>query len=81
MQKGHDKKPKSIDQRENDSKQLPKMVSDFYFILDLLGFKFALPTYNLEVKLLIRKWQELRNKGEYKQADQIRKQLQKLDIL
>ncbi|CAH1765217.1 7378_t:CDS:2 [Entrophospora sp. SA101] len=44
-------------------------------------FKFALPTYNLEVKLLIKNWQDLRSKGNYKQADQIRKQLQALDIL
>jgi cysteinyl-tRNA synthetase len=45
---------KSIDKKESDNKELPKMVSDFYFILDLLGFKFILPTYNSEIKLLIK---------------------------
>jgi cysteinyl-tRNA synthetase len=52
-----------------------------HFILDLLGFKFDLPTYNLEVKSLIKKWQDLRGKGDYNQADGVRKQLQEMGVL
>jgi cysteinyl-tRNA synthetase len=49
--------------------------------LDLLGFKFDLTTYDPEVKLLIEKWQKLRNEGDYIKADKVRKQLQELDII
>jgi len=45
---------KSIDKRENDSKQLQRIISDFYFMLNLLGFKFSLVPYNLENKSLIK---------------------------
>ncbi|CAI2163600.1 2068_t:CDS:1 [Funneliformis geosporum] len=72
---------KSIDKRENDSEKLQKTINDFYFILSLLGFRFDLPPYSLEVKLLIKKWQDLRNKSDYTQADKIRKKLQEMDVL
>src|SRR6185437_11583037 len=72
---------KSIDKRENDSKQLQEMINNFYFIIDLLGFKFDLVPYNLESKALIKDWQELRKKGDYQQADKIRKKLQEMDII
>ena len=72
---------KSIDKKENDSEELQKIINNFYFVLDVLGFKFDFPVYNFSTKLLIRKWQKLRNKGEYIQADAIRKKLQELDIL
>ncbi|CFW92850.1 Cysteine--tRNA ligase [endosymbiont DhMRE of Dentiscutata heterogama] len=70
-----------IDRRENDKKNFSETINNFYFILDLLGFKFTLPTYNLEIKLLIKKWQDWRNKGDYIQADKARKRLQELDII
>src|SRR6185437_5520034 len=72
---------KSIDKKESDSKELQKIINNFYFVLDVLGFKFDFLVYNFSTKLLIRKWQKLRNKGEYIQADAIRKKLQELDIL
>jgi len=72
---------KSVDKRENDSEKLRKVINDFYFILSLLGFRFDLPSYSLEVKLLIKKWQDLRNKSDYTQADKIRKKLQEMDVL
>ena len=72
---------KSVDKRENDSEKLRKVINDFHFILSLLGFRFDLPSYNLEVKLLIKKWQDLRNKNDYTQADKIRKKLQEMDVL
>ncbi|CAH1762790.1 7289_t:CDS:2, partial [Entrophospora sp. SA101] len=39
-------------------------ISDFYFILTLLGFKFNLSPYNLATKLLIKKWQKLRTEDK-----------------
>ena len=45
---------KIIDKKEDDSEELQKAISDFYFTLDLLGFKFDLTPYNLTTKLLIR---------------------------
>ena len=72
---------KSIDKKENDSEKLLGEISSFYFILDLLGFKFYLTSYNLEIKSLIKNWEELRKKGNYRQADEVRKKLQEMDIL
>jgi len=72
---------KSIDKKETSNVKFLEAVRDFYLILNILGFKFSLPTYNSEIKLLIKKWQDLREKGDYSQADQIRKQLQEQEIL
>ena len=72
---------KNIDKQKNDSKRFQERISDFYFILDILGFSFYLPSYSLEVKTLIEKWQELRKSGEYIQADKIRSELQKKNII
>ena len=71
---------KSIDKKESDSKELQKMVDDFYFILDLLGFKFDFIPYNFATKLLIKQWQDLRERSDYDQADLIRRKLQELDV-
>ena len=46
---------KIIDKKENDNEELQKVISDFYFGLDSLGFKFDLVPYNSAIKLLIRK--------------------------
>jgi cysteinyl-tRNA synthetase len=46
---------KIIDRKENDGKVFQEAINNLHFILDLLGFKFDLPTYNLEVKSLIKK--------------------------
>ncbi|CAG8766793.1 10249_t:CDS:1, partial [Ambispora leptoticha] len=70
-----------IDKKENDNEQLQGIISDFYFSLDLLGFKFNLTPYNSEIKLLIKNWQELRRKEDYQQADKVRKKLQEMDII
>ena len=72
---------KSIDRKKSDNEELQKEISNFYFILNLLGFKLNLTPYNLETKLLIKNWQELRKKGDYQQADKIRKKLQEMDII
>ena len=45
---------KSIDKKENNNEQLLGEISNFYFILDLLGFKFNLTPYNLEITSLIK---------------------------
>ena len=71
---------KSIDKRKIDE-ILCKKISNFYFILDILGFNFVLPNYNFGVKLLIREWQELQRNNKYLEADKIRNKLQKLNIL
>ena len=72
---------KSVDKKENSNQKFQEEVSDFYLILEILGFKFSLPSYNLEIKALIKKWQELRKDGEYSQADKIRSELQKKGII
>jgi hypothetical protein len=59
---------KSIDQREKDDGKLQKVVNDFYFTLNLLGFKFDLPTHNLEVKLLLR-YEKLQQQKGINSAD------------
>jgi len=45
---------KMIDQGKQN-KDFLISVNDFYFILDILGFKFSLPSYNLETQKLIKK--------------------------
>jgi cysteinyl-tRNA synthetase len=72
---------KSIDKKENDSDQLLETINNFYFALNLLGFKFSLTPYDLKTKSLIKNWQELRKKGDYQQADMIRKKLQEIGII
>ena len=49
---------KSIDTKKGHHDKLQKAVNNFYFVLNLLGFKFDLAPYNLETKLLIKNWQE-----------------------
>jgi cysteinyl-tRNA synthetase len=63
------------------AKEFGETVNNFYFILDILGFKFDLPNYNSAVKLLIKKWQKFREKKQYSEADKIRERLQKMDII
>jgi cysteinyl-tRNA synthetase len=70
---------KSIDE-EKSVTELEETISDLYFILNILGFKFALPTYDFSTKLLINRWQKFRANKQYQQADQIRSQLQKLGV-
>jgi len=68
----------------SEEKTLPeteKAINNFHFILNILGFKFELPIYDFSDKLLIKKWQTLRSNRQYEQADKIRKQLQKKNIL
>ncbi|CAI2201435.1 19978_t:CDS:1, partial [Funneliformis geosporum] len=60
---------KIIDKKENDNQELAETISNFHFLLELLGFKFNLTPYNSEVKLLIKTWQELRKRGDYQPAD------------
>ena len=72
---------KSIDQKKTSSQVFQETVSDFFFILDILGFKFDPLTYNLENKFLINKWQRLRKENKYSQADEIRSELQRSGII
>ncbi|WP_147410357.1 cysteine--tRNA ligase [endosymbiont GvMRE of Glomus versiforme] len=53
----------------------------YYFILDLLGFKFELVNYEWQICYLLTKWQKLRQNKQFLEADQIRKQLQEKDII
>jgi cysteinyl-tRNA synthetase len=46
---------KSIDKKETNNVKFLEAVRDFYLILNILGFKFSLPTYDSEIKLLIKK--------------------------
>src|SRR4051794_20022566 len=43
---------KMITQKENNS-EFQTTIADFFFMLNLLGFKFELPPYDLKTKLLI----------------------------
>lgn len=72
---------KSIDQKKTDGQEFQETVSDFFFILNILGFKFELPNYNLRTKLLINRWQRLRKEKKYSQADEIRNELQKNGVI
>lgn len=72
---------KKIDLKPNQGKKIFSEINDFYFILNILGFKFDLPNYDLKTRNLIKKWQELRHAKKYSEADQLRKQLQKIGII
>lgn len=71
---------KMIDEQRKD-KELVNLVNDFYFILNILGFKLDLAPYNFSTKLLIKNWEKERVRENYQIADQLRKQLKNLDIL
>ena len=72
---------KSIDQRKIYGQEFQETVSDFFFVLDILGFKIEFPNYDLRIKLLINKWQRLRKEKKYSQADEIRNELQKNGVI
>ena len=46
---------KSIDKKETNNVKFLEAVGGFYLILNILGFKFSLPTYDLKTRLLIKK--------------------------
>lgn len=71
---------KMITQKENNQ-VLQTTITDFFFMLDLLGFKFELLIYDLKTKSLIHQWQKLVKEKKYLQADQIRQQLIENDII
>nr|CAG8433653.1 12615_t:CDS:10 [Entrophospora candida] len=62
---------KSIDKKETNNTEFLEAVGSFYFFLDILGFKFRLPTYDLEIRLLIKKWQDLRKREKKNQIIRI----------
>ena len=72
---------KNIDQKKTNGQEFQETVSDFFFILNILGFKFEFPNYNLRTKLLINKWQRLRREKKYSQADEVRSELQKNGVI
>ncbi|RHZ35431.1 cysteine--tRNA ligase [endosymbiont GvMRE of Glomus versiforme] len=72
---------KNINKKEINKGEIQESVSNFWFISNILGFNFSLSTYDSSTKLLIKKWRELRDKGEYLNADKIRKRLQKINVL
>ena len=53
------------EKRLSENNSFTQNINDFYFILDILGFKFDLPVYDLKTKSLIKKWQELRQTKRY----------------
>lgn len=65
----------------DDQRKDVNLVNDFYFILNILGFKLDLAPYNFSTKLLIKNWEKERVRENYQIADQLRKQLKNLDIL
>jgi len=71
---------KSIDCKNNDQ-EFQEKVNNFFFIIQILGFKFDLSSYNLSTKLLIKNWQTLRKNNDYIQADKIRKELKNKGII
>ncbi|MCE8163079.1 MAG: cysteine--tRNA ligase [Candidatus Moeniiplasma glomeromycotorum] len=71
---------KEITQKKNNP-DFQAAVANFYFTLDLLGFKFEIPPYSLKIKLLIRQWQKLVGMKKYGPADGIRKELIKNNVI
>jgi cysteinyl-tRNA synthetase len=72
---------KSIDQKKINNQEFQEAISDFFFILNILGFKFEFPNYDLRTKLLINRWQRLRKEKKYSQADEVRGELQKNGVI
>ncbi|RHZ37123.1 cysteine--tRNA ligase [endosymbiont GvMRE of Glomus versiforme] len=60
---------------------IKSLAAILYFILDILGFKFELVSYDWQICYLLDKWQKLRQNKQFSEADQIRKQLQEKDII
>lgn len=71
---------KMIVQKENNL-AFQTTITEFFFMLELLGFKFELPPYDLKTKMLIHQWQKLVREKKYEPADQIRQQLIENDII
>ncbi|KLL02344.1 MAG: cysteinyl-tRNA synthetase [Mycoplasmataceae bacterium RC_NB112A] len=71
---------KKITQKENNL-DFKNTLADLFFIFDLCGFNFEMQPYNLKTKLLIQKWQKLVQNKQYLQADQVRNELIKNNII
>jgi len=69
-----------IDKNRKD-KEFFISVNDLSFVLEILGFKFDLSSYNLSVKVLLKQWEIEQLNKNYAKADKIREQLQKIKIL
>ena len=72
------------DYKDQYSKEIEEEISNFLFILNILGFDFDLiinDKYKPKVKLLIKKWHHLKESKNYIEADKVREKLRKLNIL
>ena len=75
---------KNINDKDQYSKEIEEEISNFLFILNILGFDFDLiinDKYKPKVKLLIKKWHHLKESKNYIEADKVREKLRKLNIL
>ncbi len=67
--------------KQKKTNLIQELTGIFYFVLDILGFKFELANYNWQIRYLLDKWQKLRQDKRFLEADQIRKQLQEKDAV
>ena len=71
---------KELDKQKKE-KLIQELTGIFYFVLEILGFKFELTDYNWQIRYLLNKWQKFRQNKQFSEADQIRKQLQEKDVI
>lgn len=71
---------KKLDEQKEVDK-IQELAIILYFVLDILGFKFELISYNSKNLYLLNKWQVLLQSKQYSEADQVRKQLQEKNIV
>jgi cysteinyl-tRNA synthetase len=76
---------KELDRQEKGKQKEGNLIqglnSILCFALDILGFKFELVDYDSQIYYLLDKWQKLRQSKQFREADQVRKQLQEKDVI
>jgi len=67
--------------KQDFSQNQKDVFATLVFGFEILGFNFQFGNYTSNIKLKIKKWEQLKNQKNYQAADQIRAELQDLNII
>lgn len=66
---------------KNFNKESQEIFFTFTFTLTILGFNFKFGNYSEKIKSKIKIWEQLKQQKKYQEADKIRQELKKMNII